>query len=136
MLRDGHRIRISGDLRMHDAAAFLRELHKETNHASGSVVFDLSNVQTADGGVVALLLAPEFYFWLAAAVAGMIFQQSSYRAGSLNASLPTSVVAKPLIGSVLGMVVLGEMFEANGPELAVVIAGVVVVIIATFALAR
>ena len=72
-------------------------------------------VEVVRGGVVALLLAPEFYFWLAAALAGMIFQQSSYRAGSLNASLPTSVVAKPLIGSALGMVVLGETFDASGP---------------------
>jgi drug/metabolite transporter (DMT)-like permease len=93
-------------------------------------------VEVVRGGVVALLLAPEFYFWLAAALAGMIFQQSSYRVGSLNASLPTSVVAKPLIGSVLGMVVLGETFDASGPELVVVAVGVVVVIVATFALAR
>jgi drug/metabolite transporter (DMT)-like permease len=93
-------------------------------------------VEVVRGGVVALLLAPEFYFWLAAALAGMIFQQSSYRVGSLNASLPTSVVAKPLIGSALGMVVLGETFDASGPELAVVAVGVVLVIVATFALAR
>jgi drug/metabolite transporter (DMT)-like permease len=86
-------------------------------------------VEVVRGGVVALLLAPEFYFWLAAALAGMIFQQSSYRVGSLNASLPTSVVAKPLIGSVLGMVVLGETFDASGPELVVVAVGVVVVIV-------
>jgi drug/metabolite transporter (DMT)-like permease len=93
-------------------------------------------VEVVRGGVVALLLAPEFYFWLVAALAGMIFQQSSYRVGSLNASLPTSVVAKPLIGSALGMVVLGETFDASGPELAVVAVGVVLVIVATFALAR
>ena len=93
-------------------------------------------VEVLRGGVVALLLAPEFYFWLVAALAGMIFQQSSYRVGSLNASLPTSVVAKPLIGSALGMVVLGETFDASGPELAVVAVGVVLVIVATFALAR
>jgi phospholipid/cholesterol/gamma-HCH transport system permease protein len=41
---------------MHDAAAFLQELRKETNHMSGTVVFDLSNVQAADGGVLALLI--------------------------------------------------------------------------------
>lgn len=93
-------------------------------------------VEVVRGGVVALLLAPEFYFWLAAALAGMIFQQSSYRVGSLNASLPTSVVAKPLIGSALGMVLLGETFDASGPELVVVAVGVVLVIVATFALAR
>jgi drug/metabolite transporter (DMT)-like permease len=93
-------------------------------------------VEVVHGGVGALLLAPEFYFWLAAAAAGMIFQQSSYRAGSLTASLPTSVVAKPLVGSALGALVLGETFNATGPGIFVVAAGVVLVIVATFALAR
>jgi len=86
--------------------------------------------------VGALLLAPEFYFWLAAAAGGMIFQQSSYRAGSLTASLPTSVVAKPLVGSLLGVLVLGETFHTTRTGIFVVAAGVVLVIVATFALAR
>jgi drug/metabolite transporter (DMT)-like permease len=93
-------------------------------------------VEVVHGGVGALLLAPEFYFWLAAAVAGMIFQQSSYRAGSLTASLPMSVVAKPLVGSVLGILVLGETFNTTRSGIFVVAAGVVLVIVATFALAR
>lgn len=87
-------------------------------------------------GVGALLLAPEFYAWIAAALAGMIFQQSSFRAGSLTSSLPTSVVAKPLVGSVLGIVVLGETLNTTGPGLVVVAAGVVLILVATVALAR
>ncbi|EUA88171.1 dehydrogenase domain protein [Mycobacterium ulcerans str. Harvey] len=47
----------------------------------------------------------------------MIFQQSSFRAGTLTASLPTVVVAKPLMGAVLGMVVLGETLDTTGPGL-------------------
>jgi hypothetical protein len=93
-------------------------------------------VQVVQGGVVALLTAPEFYVWIAAAVAGMIFQQSSFRAGSLTASLPTSVVAKPLVGSILGMAVLGETLDCTGPAKFVLAAGVVVVVISTVALAR
>jgi drug/metabolite transporter (DMT)-like permease len=93
-------------------------------------------VEVVHGGVGALLLAPEFYFWLAAAAGGMIFQQSSYRAGSLTASLPTSVVAKPLVGSVLGIIVLGETLHTTRTGVFVVAAGVVLVIVATFALAR
>jgi phospholipid/cholesterol/gamma-HCH transport system permease protein len=54
--RDGDRVCLSGDLRMHDAAAIWRDVRKETDSASGTVVFDLSNVQAADGGVVALLV--------------------------------------------------------------------------------
>lgn len=87
-------------------------------------------------GVGALLSAPEFYAWIAAALAGMIFQQSSFRAGSLTASLPTSVVAKPVVGSILGIAVLGEYLDCNGTAEAVLAVGVVVVAVATVALAR
>ncbi|MEM6109595.1 DMT family transporter [Mycobacterium sp. 050272] len=87
-------------------------------------------------GVGALLTAPEFYAWIAAALAGMIFQQSSFRAGSLTASLPTSVVAKPVVGSILGMAVLGEYLDCNGTAELVLAIGVVVVAVATVALAR
>jgi drug/metabolite transporter (DMT)-like permease len=89
-----------------------------------------------DDGLMAVLTAPEFYFWVLAALAGMIFQQSSFRAGSLTASLPTSVVAKPIVGSVLGIAVLGETLHTSGPRAAVLLAGVAVVAIATVALAR
>ncbi|CDO88024.1 hypothetical protein AWC29_02245 [Mycobacterium triplex] len=87
-------------------------------------------------GVGALLTAPEFYAWIAAALAGMIFQQSSFRAGSLTASLPTSVVAKPVVGSILGMAVLGEYLDCDGTAKIVLAVGVVVVAVATVALAR
>jgi drug/metabolite transporter (DMT)-like permease len=93
-------------------------------------------VEVVRGGIGALLSAPEFYAWIAAALAGMIFQQSSFRAGSLTASLPTSVVAKPVVGSILGMAVLGEYLDCPGPAKFVLVAGVVVVVVATIALAR
>jgi hypothetical protein len=93
-------------------------------------------VEVVGGGVGALFRAPEFYAWIAAALAGMIFQQSSFRAGSLTASLPTSVVAKPLVGSILGMAVLGETLNTAGPMRFVLAAGVAVVVVATVALAR
>ncbi len=54
--RDGDKIRLVGDLRMHDAAAIWRDVRKQTASASGTVVFDLSSVQAADGGVMALLV--------------------------------------------------------------------------------
>lgn len=93
-------------------------------------------VEVVGHGVGALLLAPEFYAWIAAALAGMIFQQSSFRAGSLTASLPTSVVAKPVVGSILGIAVLGEYLDCTGPARLVLAAGIVVVVVATVALAR
>jgi hypothetical protein len=66
----------------------------------------------------------------------MIFQQSAFRAGALTASLPTITVAKPVVASVLGVTVLKETLEANGPEWFVLAAAAVMVIVATVALAR
>jgi drug/metabolite transporter (DMT)-like permease len=87
-------------------------------------------------GFSAVLRAPELLPWLLATLAGMIFQQSAFRAGALTASMPTIVVAKPVVGTVLGVLVLGETLNAGGVEDVVVAAGVAVVIIATAALAR
>jgi FtsH-binding integral membrane protein len=83
-----------------------------------------------------VLRAPELYGLIPAALAGMIFQQSSFRAGALTASLPTVTVAKPVVASVLGLTVLGETLDADGPELFVLIAAAVVVVASTIALAR
>ncbi len=79
---------------------------------------------------------PELYAWVFCGVAGMIFHQSAYRAGALTASLPTLIVAKPVVGGVLGVTVLEETVRANGPEWFVLAAAAVVVIVATVGLAR
>jgi drug/metabolite transporter (DMT)-like permease len=83
-----------------------------------------------------LLHSPELYAWILAGVAGMIFQQSAFRAGSLTASLPTMTVAKPVVAVALGVTVLNETLEASGPEWVLLAAAVVLVIVATVALAR
>ncbi|OBF83902.1 hypothetical protein A5791_25340 [Mycobacterium sp. 852002-51163_SCH5372311] len=89
-----------------------------------------------DDGFGAVLRTPEFYPWLPAALAGMIFQQSAFRAGALTASLPTMTVTKPVVAAVLGVTLLGEALTASGAEAFVLVAGVALVIIATVALAR
>ncbi len=93
-------------------------------------------VGAASGGFGAFLRAPESYCLLPAALAGMIFQQSAFRAGALTASLPTVTVAKPMVASLLGILVLGETLNASGPRLLTLLAAGVVVVIATIALAR
>ncbi len=93
-------------------------------------------VEVAEEGPLAVVRAPEFFPWLLVALAGMIFQQSAFRAGALTASLPTMTVAKPVVGGLLGVIVLGETLNADGPEAFVLIAAVAVVIVATVALAR
>ncbi len=79
---------------------------------------------------------PELYAWVFCGVAGMIYHQSAYRAGALTASLPTIIVAKPVVGGVLGVLVLRETLEAGGGEWFVLAVAAVVVIVATVGLAR
>jgi drug/metabolite transporter (DMT)-like permease len=93
-------------------------------------------VGAASGGFGAFLRAPESYCLLPAALAGMIFQQSAFRAGALTASLPTVTVAKPVVASMLGVLVLNETLSANGPRVLTLVGAGVLVGIATVALAR
>ena len=46
-------------------------------------------------GPLALLRTPELYGWLLVGVLGTVFQQPSFRASSLTASLPTMTVTEP-----------------------------------------
>ncbi|MGH3632680.1 DMT family transporter [Mycobacterium sp.] len=83
-----------------------------------------------------LLRTPELYAWAVVAVAGTSWEQSSFRAGALTASLPTLTVTEPLVAAVLGVVVLGETVHTGKIGLVVLGAGVVVMVVATAALAR
>ena len=93
-------------------------------------------IGAVSGGFGAFLRAPESYCLIPAALAGMIFQQSAFRAGALTASLPTVTVAKPLVASMLGVVVLGETLNTSGPRLLTLLPAGVLVAVATVALAR
>jgi phospholipid/cholesterol/gamma-HCH transport system permease protein len=55
--REGDKISLFGDLRMHDAAAIWSDLHKKTGDKTNNLLLELSNVKAADSGVVALLVA-------------------------------------------------------------------------------
>lgn len=93
-------------------------------------------IGAVSGGFGAFLRAPESYCLIPAALAGMIFQQSAFRAGALTASLPTVTVAKPVVASMLGVVVLGETLNTSGPRVLTLLIAGVLVIVATIALAR
>ena len=95
----------------------------------------LVEVLKADG-VASVLRSPALLPWLAATLAGMIFQQSAFRAGALTASMPTMIVAKPLVATVLGVLLLNETIQAGGVEDVTVTVAVVLVVIATAKLAR
>jgi drug/metabolite transporter (DMT)-like permease len=93
-------------------------------------------VDRLDDGLWALLRTPELYVWALVAIAGTSWQQSSFRAGALTASLPTMTVVEPLVGSVLGVVVLGETLRQGDAGWLTLIAAVAVMVVATVALAR
>lgn len=89
-----------------------------------------------DRGVWALLGDPELYVWAGVAVAATAFQQSSFRAGSMAASLPTMTVTEPVVASILGVLVLGETLRPGEDGWIVLIAAAVLMVVATAALAR
>jgi drug/metabolite transporter (DMT)-like permease len=70
-------------------------------------------VDQLDRGIPALLRAPELYVWVVIAVAATAWEQSAFRAGPLTASLPAVTVAEPIVGSLLGVTVLGETLHTN-----------------------
>jgi drug/metabolite transporter (DMT)-like permease len=89
-----------------------------------------------DHGIEAVLRSPELYAWALVAVAATMWQQSSFRAGSMAASLPTMTVAEPIVGSVLGIFVLGETLRPGDAGWFLLIVAVVAMVVATAALAR
>jgi drug/metabolite transporter (DMT)-like permease len=93
-------------------------------------------VDRLDDGLWALLRTPELYVWVLVAIAGTAWQQSSFRAGALTATLPTMTVAEPVVGSVLGIVVLGETLRPGDAGWLTLIVAVAVMVVATVALAR
>jgi drug/metabolite transporter (DMT)-like permease len=93
-------------------------------------------VDRLDDGVWPLLRTPELYAWALVAIAGTAWQQSAFRAGSLTASLPTMTVAEPVVGSVLGVVVLGETLHPGDAGWFTLVITVIVMVTATAALAR
>lgn len=93
-------------------------------------------VERLGSGLWAVLSAPELYVWAAVAVAATAWQQSSFRAGSLAASLPTMTVAEPVVASSLGILVLGETLRPGDRGWAVLVAAIAVMVAATVILAR
>lgn len=93
-------------------------------------------VDRLDDGLVELLCTPELYAWAAVAIAGTAWQQSSFRAGALTASLPTMTVTEPVVGSVLGVIILGETLRPGDAGWVTLVVAFTVMVVATAALAR
>lgn len=69
-------------------------------------------------------------------IAATVWQQSSFQAGTLTASLPTLTVAEPAVGSVLGILVLGERLQTDDVSTFALVLAVIVMATSTAALAR
>jgi drug/metabolite transporter (DMT)-like permease len=93
-------------------------------------------VDQLDHGILALLRIPEVYVWAVLAIAATAWEQSAFRAGPLTASLPAVTVSEPIVGSVLGVTVLGETLNTNNIGLVALGVSVAVMAAATVALAR
>jgi len=93
-------------------------------------------VDQLDHGILALLRMPEVYVWAVLAIAATAWEQSAFRAGPLTASLPAVTVSEPIVGSVLGVTVLGETMNTNDFGLVALGLSVAVMVTATVALAH
>ena len=93
-------------------------------------------VDQLDHGIPALLRLPEVYVWVLLAIAATAWEQSAFRAGPLTASLPAVTVAEPVVGSVLGVTVLGETLQTDHLGMAALSLAVAVMAAATVALAH
>jgi drug/metabolite transporter (DMT)-like permease len=93
-------------------------------------------VDQLDQGVLAVLKTPELYGWVLVALAATTLQQSAFRAGSMAESLPAVSVSEPLVGSALGIAVLGETLQPGRTGWAVLVAAVVAMVAAIASLAR
>lgn len=93
-------------------------------------------VDQLDHGILALLRIPELYVWVALAIAATAWEQSAFRAGPLTASLPAVTVAEPIVGSVLGIAVLGETLQTDDAGFIALGISVAIMVAATIALAH
>ncbi len=87
-------------------------------------------------GIPQLLRTPELYVWAVLGIAATAREQSAFRAGPLTASLPAVTITEPLVGSVLGVTVLGETLSTNHVGMVALGMSVAVMVAAVVALAR
>lgn len=87
-------------------------------------------------GAWAVLRTPELYASLLVVLAGLVWSQAAFRAGPLTASMPALEVSQPVVGAVLGVVVLDETLNTGRAELIALAVAVVVMTAAIVKLAR
>ncbi len=104
--------------------------------AAVAVVLTKAVVVTVPDGLGALLTTGETYGVIVIGLAGVYFEQLAYQAGELQASLPVISVLEPLLGAVLGVALLHEQLQVDGPALALLAVIALVMTLSTVGLAR
>ena len=95
-----------------------------------------SAVSEFDGGLAGVLTSWEPYGVALTAVLGLTLQQSAYQAGGLAFSLPAIAVFEPLVASLLGVSVLGEVLHVGSAGWALVGVSCVGIVASLVALPR
>jgi drug/metabolite transporter (DMT)-like permease len=89
-----------------------------------------------DVGVIHTLSTWEPYALVIGAVVSLLFAQSAFHAGALRLSLPTLIVAQPLVAVAIGIGFFGEHIDTRGLAPVLEVVGLVLVVFGVFALAR
>ncbi len=96
---------------------------------SVTAVLTKSAVTELGDGIDVFLTSWEPYVGIALGVGALLVNQSAFQAGDLQASLPTLTAAEPIVGSVLGLVMLDELITASGVLEWTVVIGAALVIV-------
>jgi drug/metabolite transporter (DMT)-like permease len=100
-----------------------------------TAVLTKSAVTELGEGLGAFFTSWEPYVGVALSAVALLLNQSAFQAGELEASLPTLTAAEPVVGSVLGYLMLDELLTASGAaEWVAVVASAVTIIVAVVAL--
>jgi hypothetical protein len=100
-----------------------------------TAVLTKSAVTELGEGAHAFFTSWEPYAGVAAGALALLINQSAFQAGDLQASLPMLTAAEPIVGCVLGYLMLDELLTASGPlEWAVVVIAALVIVVAVVAL--
>lgn len=104
---------------------------------SMTAVITKSAVVELGEGLDAFVTSWEPYVGVVTAVVALLLNQSAFQAGELEASLPILTVVEPILGSILGILMLDEQLSATGAlEWIAVVLSALVAIAAVVALAR
>jgi threonine/homoserine efflux transporter RhtA len=97
----------------HTARAVLLALATALLYSVTAVLTKAAVTELGDG-IGVFLTSWEPYVGIALGVVALLVNQTAFQAGELQASLPTLTAAEPIVGSVLGLVMLDELITATG----------------------